>query len=184
MPNALIVVDVQNDFCEGGALGVAGGAAVAAAIAELLGGEHGYSYVVATRDHHIDPGGHFSANPDYIDSWPQHCVVGTPGQEIHPALIDYGFDAVFDKGSYSAAYSGFEGLDQSGDTLVAWLAERSVDSVDVVGIATDYCVLATATDAAAQGFDTRVLIDLTAAVHPGRLPDTRAELGRLGITIA
>lgn len=183
MASALIVVDVQNDFCEGGALGVAGGAAVAAAVAELLATDHGYDHVIATRDHHIEPGDHFSSSPDYVDSWPPHCVVGTPGQDIHPALQPYSFDAVFDKGSYCAAYSGFEGETQAGETLAEWLSSRGVGSVDVVGIATDYCVLATATDAAANGFDTRVLLDLTAAVHPDRLAETRAEFARHGVSL-
>ena len=86
MSRALIVVDVQNDFCEGGSLAVSGGAAVAGRIAGLLAGDHGYDQVVATRDHHMDPGAPFSATPDYIDSWPVHCVAGTPGAELHPAL--------------------------------------------------------------------------------------------------
>ena len=99
MTRALIVVDTQNDFCEGGSLAVAGGAAVAARIAELLGQDgQGYDHVVATRDHHIDPGSHFSATPDYVDSWPVHCVAGTPGAELHPALAGVSFEAVFDKG--------------------------------------------------------------------------------------
>ena len=114
---ALVVVDVQRDFCEGGSLAVAGGVGVAAAIAELLAGPHGYSHVVATRDHHIDPGSHFSEHPDYVDSWPPHCVVGTPGVELRPELSDVAFEAVFDKGEFAAAYSGFEGRSASGDSL-------------------------------------------------------------------
>ena len=120
---ALVVVDVQRDFCEGGSLAVAGGAAVAAAVAELLDGEHGYACVVATRDHHVDPGGHFSATPDYVDSWPPHCVVGTPGVELHDALAGRVFDAVFDKGEYAAAYSGFEGRGADGRGLAEFLRD-------------------------------------------------------------
>jgi len=167
---ALIVVDVQVDFCEGGALGVTGGNAVAERVAALLAGDHGYRKVVATRDHHIDPGTHFSDEPDYVDTWPPHCVVGTPGQELHPALRGVAFDAVFDKGSYAAAYSGFEGT-ADGVGLARWLGEQGITDVDVCGIATDYCVRATAVDAAREGFGTRVLSGLVAAVHPDGVAD-------------
>ncbi|MEL4358705.1 MULTISPECIES: isochorismatase family protein [unclassified Luteococcus] len=176
---ALIVVDVQQDFCEGGALAVDGGNDVAARIADFLAAERGgYARVVASRDHHIDPGPHFSATPDFKDSWPPHCVVGTPGQDFHPALADVDFDAVFDKGSYSAAYSAFEGSiggHEDGETLVDWLLRHKISHVDVVGIATDHCVRATALDAAQEGFATTVLLDLTAAVDPGNLQRVRDE---------
>lgn len=178
---ALIVVDVQVDFCEGGALGVAGGNAVAAGVLELLADGHHYDAVVATRDHHIDPGDHFSATPDYIDSWPPHCVVGTPGVELHESLRDVAFDAVFDKGEYEAAYSGFEGREASGEPLAAWLRARGITSVDIVGIATDYCVRATALDAAREGFSTTVVAGLTAAVHPDGVPRVLDELADAGI---
>ncbi|WP_329011508.1 isochorismatase family protein [Streptomyces sp. NBC_01601] len=170
MRRALIVVDVQNDFCEGGSLAVAGGADVAAAITELIGqaAGSGYRHVVATRDHHIAPGGHFADNPDYVHSWPAHCVAGTEGVGFHPnfapAVASGAVDAVFDKGAYSAAYSGFEGADENGATLADWLRARGVEEVDVVGIATDHCVRATALDAANEGFRTHVLLDLTAGV--------------------
>lgn len=185
MARALIVVDVQVDFCEGGALGVAGGNAVAEAIADLLGTEHEYDYVVATRDHHIDPGDHFSATPDFVDSWPPHCVVGTPGQELHAALADLDFDAIFDKGSFEAAYSGFEGTiggTEDGVGLSEWLADREVEEVDVCGIATDYCVRATALDAQADEYDTTVLAELTAAVHPENMDAVREELVNAGLS--
>lgn len=163
---ALIVVDVQNDFCEGGSLAVAGGIEVARAIREHLATEgEFYDHVVATRDHHIDPGAHFSETPDFVDSWPRHCVAGTPGAEIRAELADVAFEAIFDKGEYAAAYSGFEGRCE-GESLAAWLTERGVDEVDVCGIATDFCVLATARDAARTGFVTTVLWDLCAAVSP------------------
>ena len=176
MSKALIVVDVQVDFCEGGALGVDGGNDVAADIARLLGSDHGYSAVVATRDHHIDPGDHFSQTPDFVDSWPPHCVVGTQGQELHPALSGVRFDAVFDKGSFNAAYSGFEGATAEGERLADWLRSKGVSAVDVCGIATDFCVRATALDAAASGFDTVVLGELTAAVHGDAVAQVRREL--------
>ena len=136
MTRALVVVDVQNDFCEGGSLAVAGGAAVAAAITGRMR-QGGYDHVVATRDHHVDPDGHFSEHPDFLESWPAHCVVGTSGVELHPELDRGPIEAVFDKGEYAAAYSGFEGRAE-GVPLAAWLRERGVDAVDVVGIATDH----------------------------------------------
>ena len=169
---ALIVVDVQRDFCEGGSLAVAGGVEVAGRIDALLRGDHPYDHVVATRDHHIDPGTHFSDDPDFIDSWPHHCEVGTPGVEFHDQLTFRDFDAVFDKGEYAAAYSGFEGTTGDGTRLADWLSTRGVERVDVCGIATDYCVRATALDAVRAGFATTVLLDLTAAVAPNRLDAT------------
>lgn len=172
MARALIVVDVQNDFCEGGSLAVAGGAAVASAISAFLAEHPAYDAVVATRDHHIDPGAHFSATPDYLDSWPPHCVAGTVGAEFHPNLTWRAFDAVFDKGEFAAAYSGFEGRDHThGQTLERFLATRGITAVDVCGIATDYCVRATALDAAQLGLETTVLVGLTAAVAPARVPE-------------
>ncbi|ALG07165.1 isochorismatase family protein [Kibdelosporangium phytohabitans] len=163
MANALIVVDVQNDFCEGGSLAVQGGAAVAAAISEHIG-RTPYDIVVATRDYHIDPGPHFSDNPDFVDSWPVHCVAGTAGASFHPELDVTAIQAVFSKGAYAAAYSGFEGAAADGSTLADWLKTRSVTDVDVVGIATDHCVRATALDATRAGLSTRVLLELTAGV--------------------
>ncbi|MEV6166255.1 isochorismatase family protein [Streptomyces sp. NPDC052052] len=169
MHRALIVVDVQNDFCEGGSLAVAGGADVAAAITDLIGAaQAGYRHVVATRDHHIDPGDHFSEHPDFEHSWPAHCVAGTEGAGFHPnfapAVVSGAVNAVFDKGAHAAAYSGFEGLDENGVGLADWLRDRGVTEVDVVGIATDHCVRATALDAVREGFTTYVLLDLTAGV--------------------
>lgn len=185
MARALIVVDVQNDFCEGGSLAVAGGAAVAGAVAELLAGDHGYDVVVATRDHHIDPGDHFSDSPDFVDSWPKHCVAGTRGADFHPALAEASFDGIFDKGEYAAAYSGFEGADHGqGDVgLADFLRRREVQEVDVCGIATDYCVNATARDALEAGFDTTVLVDLTAAVHPDAVPELTEQWSDSGIWV-
>ncbi len=180
---AVIVVDVQRDFCEGGSLAVVGGARVAARISELLLQEHPYAAVLATRDHHIDPGEHFSAEPDFVDSWPPHCVVGTGGVEFHDRLTFRDFDAVFDKGEYAAAYSGFEGRASDGATLAGWLRERGIATVDVCGIATDHCVNATALDAVREGFETTVLLDLTAAVSPERLPELREVWRDAGIDV-
>jgi nicotinamidase/pyrazinamidase len=183
MNRALIVVDVQNDFCEGGSLAVAGGAAVAERITEYLGVSD-YAAVVATRDYHIDPGPHFSAQPDYVDTWPPHCRVGTPGAEFHPNLDTTPVEEVFSKGAYTAAYSGFEGAADNGASLADWLRAKGIDSVDVCGIATDHCVRATALDAHAAGFDTRVFLGLTAAVSPDTTPRALDQLRRAGIELA
>ncbi|MFF3245093.1 isochorismatase family protein [Streptomyces sp. NPDC002870] len=189
MHRALIVVDVQNDFCEGGSLAVAGGAEVAAAITDLVGqAQPGYRHVVATRDHHIEPGDHFSEHPDYVRSWPPHCVAGTEGVGFHPnfapAVASGAIDAVFEKGAYAAAYSGFEGTDENGTTLAAWLRAREVSEVDVVGIATDHCVRATALDAARAGFTTHVLLDLTAGVAQETTQKALAELRAAGVELS
>ena len=187
MTTALLVVDVQRDFCEGGSLAVAGGAAVAAAISRHLHvTDANYAQVVATRDRHVDPGGHFAAQPDYVDTWPAHCVVGTPGAELHPALDTGRITAVFDKGARAAAYSGFEGVDAAGGTtpLLDWLRARDVDAVDVAGIATDYCVKATAADAVAAGFATRVLLNLTAGVAPVTTAEAVEALRDAGVEVA
>jgi nicotinamidase/pyrazinamidase len=182
MTKALIVVDVQNDFCEGGSLAVAGGAAVAAAISAHVAGTE-YDHVVATRDYHVDPGAHFSEHPDYVDSWPVHCVRGTAGASFHPELDVTPVAAVFAKGAYAAAYSGFEGATPAGERLADWLRAHDVDTVDVVGIATDHCVRATALDAAREGFRTTVLLDLTAGVAQSTVESTLAELDAAGITM-
>ena len=181
---ALIVVDVQNDFCEGGSLAVANGGAVARQIDALIGTERadGYAHIVATKDYHVDPGEHFSATPDFVNSWPRHCVAGSRGAEFHPGLDPAGIEAVFCKGAYSAAYSGFEGS-ADGVGLEDWLRDRGVDEVDVVGIATDYCVRATALDAVRAGFATRVLVDLTAGVAPESTSAALAELAAAGVEL-
>ena len=179
---ALIVVDVQNDFCEGGSLPVTGGAAVAAAISAYMANSD-YDHIVATRDAHRDPGGHFAAEPDYIDTWPPHCVTGTPGAEFHSALDTQRIDMVFDKGAFTAAYSGFEGSAADGKSLADWLREREVEIVDVVGLATDYCVRATALDAAGEGFIPSVLVDLTAGVAPTTTEAALAEMAAAGVRL-
>lgn len=181
---ALIIVDVQNDFCEGGSLAVTGGADVARHISDLLANQTEYAHVVATKDFHIDPGDHFSDSPDFVHSWPRHCVVGSGGEEFHPQLRPDAVEAVFTKGEYSAAYSGFEGSDDDGTSLAEWLRRRGVDEVDVVGIATDYCVKATAADAVANGFRTRVLSDLIAGVALESSQKALDELRAAGVQIA
>src|SRR4051795_4528389 len=191
MARALIVVDVQNDFCEGGSLPVPGGARVASDIGALL--HHwsrqdpkapAYDVVVATKDHHVDPGDHWSAEPDFVESWPEHCKVGTDGEAFHPNLDPQPFDAVFFKGEHRAAYSGFEGRTADGDDLTSWLRGHGVDAVDVCGIATDHCVRATALDAVAGGFETRVLMSLCAGVAPGTTEAALVELRGAGVTVA
>jgi len=184
MSRALIVVDVQNDFCEGGAMAVAGGAGVASAISDLLG-DHAsdYSHVVATRDHHVDPGAHFSVDPDFVDTWPPHCVAGTRGADLHPNLAVDRIETVFDKGEHAAAYSGFEGHNADGSGLAQWLRAHDVEAIDVVGIATDHCVRATAVDGVVAGFRTRVLLDLTAGVARATTDAALAELARRGVEL-
>jgi nicotinamidase/pyrazinamidase len=180
---ALIIVDVQNDFCEGGSLPVTGGAAVAAAISGALAdpARH-WDHVVATKDYHIDPGAHFSDSPDYVDTWPPHCVAGTTGADFHPELETERVEAVFTKGAHAAAYSGFEG--QAGSIgLAAWLRMHDIDEVDVAGIATDHCVRATALDAAREGFRTTVLLDLTAGVARSTVDKALTQLTSAAITL-
>ncbi|GAA1952469.1 isochorismatase family protein [Catenulispora subtropica] len=183
MTRALIVIDVQNDFCEGGSLPVSGGAAVAAGVTELLSGPDrgGFDQVVATRDWHTDPGPHFAAEPDYVTSWPAHCVAGTKGAEFHPDFDRSHVDEIFSKGASSAAYSGFEAVDGADTLLGDWLRERGVDEVDLVGLATDHCVRATALDAVRQGFRTRVLADLAAGVAEATTAAAVAEMREAGV---
>ena len=190
MTRALIVVDVQNDFCEGGSLPVAGGARVAADIGELLHrwsghdeGRPAYDVVVATKDHHVDPGAHWSLKPDFAESWPVHCKVGTDGAGFHPNLDPQPFDEVFYKGEHAAAYSGFEGATTAGEDLAAWLRGRGVSDVDVCGIATDHCVRATALDARREGFETTVLLDLTAGVARPTTDAALLEMDEAGIRL-
>lgn len=191
MKRALIVCDVQNDFCEGGSLPVRGGAQVAHEIAEVL--RHwvlqdpkapDYAHVVATKDHHVSPGHHWSETPDFRDSWPVHCQVGTDGEAFHPNLDPQPFDAIFLKGRHEAAYSGFEGRSIVGDVpLAEWLRRHDVTDVDVCGIATDYCVKATALDALAQGFATRVLPGLCAGIAPDSTEAALAALRDAGVRV-
>ena len=182
MSTAAIVVDVQNDFTEGGSLAVTGGAGVAAAItAHLRAGS--YDHVVATRDHHIDPGNHFAASPDYVETWPAHCVVGTAGVELHPELDRSLLDAVFDKGEYQAAYSGFEARGPGGVGLADWLRSAGVDAVELMGLTTDFCVVSTALDAVREGFATTVRLDLTAGVNAETTAAAVDRLKDAGVTL-
>lgn len=186
MGRALVLVDVQNDFCEGGSLAVAGGIAVAERIAAYVedhGGE--YAQIVATADWHIDPGSHWSKTPDFVDSWPVHCKVGTPGadfrSEVQPVIAQAA--AIFRKGQYAAAYSGFEGATEEGVGMTEWLRDHEIDELDVAGIATDYCVRATALDAASAGLTTRVLRHLVAGVAPGSTTHALNDFRAAGIHV-
>ena len=187
---ALLIVDVQNDFCEGGSLAVAGGAQLAAAISRYLQNHRGnYGLVVASRDWHRDPGPHFSAHPDYRQSWPPHCVAGTPGAAFHPALdqvVDFRrcVDAVVSKGEWSAAYSAFEGCTEQGEDLLDLLRTQGISSLDVAGIATDYCVAYSALDAVRLGFAVTVRMDLSRAIDlNGSLADAVAQMRAAGVTL-
>jgi nicotinamidase/pyrazinamidase len=183
---ALLIVDVQNDFCEGGSLAVAGGARVASAIAEWLA-EHAdrYAAIAATADWHHDPGGHFAEVPDYVDTWPAHCVADTEGAAFHPGVqgaIEQA-TAVFRKGHYTAAYSGFEGYAGEPDAkvgLAQWLHERRIEAVDIAGLTADHCVRATALDAVAEGLRTRVLLDYTAGVAAATTRDAISQMRGAG----
>lgn len=182
---ALIVVDVQPTFCEGGELGVDGGNRVAADVAAYAG-EHRdrYGLVVTTQDWHIDPGEHFSDTPDFVDSWPVHGVAGSPNAELHPALADLAADVAVKKGQYDHGYSGFDGADGAGRSLESVLREAGTTAVDVVGLAESHCVKHTALDATRLGFSTRVLADLTAPVSPELGERAREELAAAGVELA
>ncbi len=219
MSRALIIVDVQNDFCEGGALPVAGGAALAGEISEYVDAHHGqFDHIVATQDWHIDPGAHFSDEPDFVESWPPHCVARTRGAELHPDLDPEYIQAYFRKGRFAAAYSGFEGLlapdddvptgdrkpgampvagsDAGSDAedaegaaagedaigLDDWLQSHDVEDIVVVGIATDYCVKATALDAVQAGYSVTVLRALTVGIAED-LDDAVAEMELGGVDV-
>ena len=171
MSKAILVVDVQNDFCEGGSLAVAGGAAVAKKISEFLKSSS-YDLIVASRDWHDsdnDNSGHFAESglePNYKTSWPVHCVASSEGANYHPNLdLDLIQEHVF-KGQGAHGYSAFEGVTEAGGTLANLLSERGIDQLDVVGIATDHCVLASALDAKKLGLAVRVISSLTAGVSP------------------
>ncbi|WP_026460286.1 isochorismatase family protein [Schaalia suimastitidis] len=171
MSRALIVVDVQPTFCENGELPVIGGNACAERIAAYIAAHRdSYALIATTQDWHIEPGAHFSHDPDYIDTWPPHGVAGTANAELHPALAQLNADATIRKGQYSAAYSGFEGTSEDGRSLSVVLHEAGIRSVDIVGLAESHCVCDTALDAVRAGFATTVFTDLTEPVS--------AELGR------
>ena len=186
MTRALFIIDVQNDFTEGGALGVDGGAAVAAGITELLQRfPDRYDHVFASRDWHNaddDNGGHFAtdAPPDFVTTWPVHCVAGTPGADYHPALDTQPVEVHVRKGQGVPAYSIFEGITDDGATVADKLDELGVLEIDVVGIATDYCVRASALNAIEHGRRVRILTDLVAGVAPSSSDAALIELGHAG----
>ncbi|MEM9608370.1 MAG: isochorismatase family protein [Actinomycetota bacterium] len=191
MAQAMIVVDVQNDFCPGGSLPVEGGDDVAAGITDWLA-DHAdrYDLVVATADWHPRPSeaaatgfDHFADKPDYRSTWPPHCVRDSVGAEFHPDLRLPSDTVVVRKGQDSAAYSGFEGTDRAGASLADLLSGAGIDEVDVAGLATDHCVRATAVDAVATGLRTRVLRHLCAGVDPVTTDEAIAEMRRRGIEV-
>lgn len=189
MSKALIIVDVQNDFVEGGSLAVFGGRQLADRIARFLKktGFAEYDFIATTQDWHIEPGNHFSDAPDFADSWPVHCVADTDGSKIfenlREALMGHVNFAV-KKGQFEAAYSGFEGSSEDGTLLGDALRQVGVTDVDVIGIAADHCVRATALDAQAQGFKTTVLTNLTVGVSPDRTGETfEVTLPNAGVTV-
>lgn len=196
MGRALVLVDIQNDFCEGGSLAVEGGAAVAARAAERVLvdplthdlGHRDYAAVVATADWHYDPGEHWAQDgePDYSTTWPVHCAADTPGAEFHPSLEPAlsRVNEVFRKGMTDAAYSGFEGI-AAGDgrtDLATWLRQRGVSELDVCGIATDHCVRATVLDGLREGFAVRLLTDTIAGVAPETTRAAMQEMLAAGAT--
>lgn len=187
---ALIVVDVQNDFCEGGSLAVDGGAAVADRISSHVAENgDGYDMIVATRDWHIDPGSHFSPEPDFVDTWPPHCVAETTGAQFHANLnnaTDFlaATDVVVSKGAHDAAYSGFEGLTPSGESLDELLKANGVSRLDVVGLATDHCDRATALDGITNGYEVRLLTSMCAGVDPVTTEAAIEAMRAAGVEIA
>lgn len=201
MNRALIIVDVQYDFLEGGPLGVEGGFAVADKLADLFRTHSDfleqYSMIVTTQDWHIQPGDHFSATPDFVDSWPEHCVARTPGANIEGSLSaaisgwdymrndEYPVEVVnVRKGMYNASYSGFQGINNKFNPLDVILWDAGIKAVDVCGLATDYCVKETAVDAQVKGFYTTVLKDLSAGINPDTVEALyNGGLEKLGINV-
>ncbi|TQK20248.1 nicotinamidase/pyrazinamidase [Microbacterium sp. SLBN-154] len=184
MTRALFIVDLQNDFTERGALGVAGGDEVAARVTEFLAKHAGdYALIVASRDWHDpdnDNGGHFSENPDFVDTWPPHCVGGTHGAEYDELFDASSVTHHLKKGQGRPAYSLFEGYADDGATAAQLLDSHGIIDIDVAGIATDYCVRASALDALAAGRRVRVLTDLIAGVHPESSARALDEIERAG----
>jgi nicotinamidase/pyrazinamidase len=189
MTRALFIIDVQNDFTEGGELGVEGGAAVAAGISRYLAQHPNlYDQVFASRDWHDadnDNGGHFATTdaPDFVTTWPVHCVAGTTGADYHPDLDTSAVTVGVRKGQGRPAYSIFEGVTDTGESVPQTLDDLGIDEVDVVGIATDYCVLASALDTVAAGRTVRVLEDLVAGVDPASSALALERLAAAGVRI-
>ncbi|WP_312168725.1 isochorismatase family protein [Microbacterium sp.] len=184
MSRALLIVDVQNDFTEGGALAVSGGDAVASAVSALLAERAGdYDVIIASRDWHDsegDNGGHFAESPDFVDTWPVHCVAGSDGADYDPLLVTDAVTHHVHKGQGRPAYSMFEGATVAGETVGAILTAAGALSADVVGIATDHCVRASALDAIAHGVQVRVFTDLIAGVGVESSEAALAELAHAG----
>lgn len=205
MAKALIIVDVQNDFCEGGSLPIAGGADLATEITELISEAADFDFVVATQDWHVDPGSHFSETPDFINSWPVHCVAGSKGAALHRNLDTEDIDGYFRKGKFDAAYSGFDGLLAPEDEVMVgereaheaanpddadapvslddWLRENDVEDVVIVGLTTDFCVRATALDAVNAGYNTTVLRDYVLGVDDDNSEEALDELVDAGVEV-
>lgn len=187
MAKALLIIDVQNDFCEGGSLACEGGAAVAHRISEYLGrAKSEYDFVIASRDWHDadnSNGGHFAqagTEPNWVDSWPVHCVAGSRGADYHPNLDSTQIDIHVEKGQGRPAYSLFEGTTPEGKEIVDVLSDLEVTEVDVCGIATDYCVLASSLDARKAGYEVRVLTDLITGVAEDSSAAALAQLQSAG----
>lgn len=182
--SALIVVDVQPTFCEGGELGVDGGNACAKRVSEYVRA-HGadYDYIATTQDWHIEPGAHFSDHPDFVDSWPPHGVAGSANAQLHPDIEELKISHHFKKGQYAAAYSGFEGKDEKGQGLDESLKSAGITHVDVVGLAESHCVKQTALDALKNGYITRVFTNLTVPVSPEQGELARQDLARAGVVL-
>ncbi len=190
MARALLVIDVQNDFCEGGALACEGGAAVAAKITDYLQKHKDrYDLIVASRDWHTpndSNDGHFppaGTQPDYVKTWPLHCIAGTEGAKYHPNLDESLIDVHIKKGQGANGYSIFEGRTESDQSFLELLNHKHISAVDVVGIATDYCVRASALDAVRSGIETRVISSLTAGVSPSSVEKAIDELIDSGVTV-
>lgn len=181
---ALVVVDVQPTFCEGGELATEGANEIARRVAAYATAHRDrYATVLTTQDWHIDPGEHFSENPDFVDSWPPHGIAGTPNAELHPALADLEPDFRLKKGQYSHGYSGFDGADEHGRTLSTILSEAGVTEVDVVGLVESHCVKHTALDARREGLAARVLTDLTIPVSAEQGELAHQELTAAGVEL-
>ncbi len=187
---ALIVVDVQNDFVEGGALGVTGGRDVAARISAHLAAHAGeYAVIAASRDWHHGHGtnsGHFAAageEPDFAATWPVHCVSDGPGSDYAPDLVTDAVTHHVRKGQGVPAYSAFEGVTDDGAALADVLRTAGVTEVELAGIATDHCIRATALDARREGFAVRLLDGLHAGVAPGTSAAALAEMSEAGVRL-
>ena len=200
MTKALIVVDVQPTFCEGGELGVAGGNAVAERIARYVA-EHRseYAYIATTQDWHVDPGTHWSDQPDFVDTWPVHGKAGTPNAQLHPAIAALRIEHHFKKGQYSPSYSGFEGYEDNTDriatraqavddarnamTLAGALDAAEVTRIDVVGLAESHCVKETALDAKRLGYEVHVIERLAEPVSEELGVAARRQMREAGVIL-